>query len=200
MEIDPALVATAVSYTAALLTNAAAGVAMDKLFTEAAKLLIALVGPTMGGKPDTGGDAKGGGAVRSDPRIQRAIEEVIGASPALRRAQMAARVVEGARILWVDDNPDNNRYERRMFVSLKAEVEPVTSTDVALSDLRSSKHDLVISDMARGGVANAGVQFLQRMRDEGNATPVVFYFLNVDRSRGVPPGAFGMTNRPDQPA
>ncbi len=113
---------------------------------------------------------------------------------------MAARVVEGARILWVDDNPDNNRYERRMFVSLKAEVEPVTSTDVALSDLRSSKHDLVISDMARGGVANAGVQFLQRMRDEGNATPVVFYFLNVDRSRGVPPGAFGMTNRPDQPA
>jgi hypothetical protein len=39
---------------------------------------------------------------------------------------------------------------------------------------------------------------LPRLREAGFHQPVIFYVGRVDPGAGVPPGAFGLTNRPDQ--
>ena len=62
------------------------------------------------------------------PLARRTLDEAVGKQAAqvsenertqvLRRAQFAASVLEGAQILWVDDIPSNNIYERRLFRSL----------------------------------------------------------------------------------
>ena len=44
----------------------------------------------------------------------------------LRRAQRCARVLAGAQALWVDDYPDNNVNEIRMFRQLKIAIDVAT--------------------------------------------------------------------------
>jgi len=115
----------------------------------------------------------------------------------LRRAKKHLAIFRDARILWVDDHPENNLNERRMFRQLKAEVDVAESTDEALRILRRGDYDLVLSDMNREGDATAGLKFLEQLRKE-QATPVIFYIGVVDPSKGVPAQAFGITNRPDE--
>lgn len=72
------------------------------------------------------------------------------------------------RILWVDDNPNNNIIERETMNKAGIEVIPAVSTDEALSQLAKNEFDLIISDMGRTekGYYNpsAGVYFLQQMK------------------------------------
>jgi len=118
-------------------------------------------------------------------------------SQVLRRAQRVIPVLQGAQILWVDDNPDNNIYERRILRSLGVFVDLARSTGEALSMLQQTTYDAVISDMARGGVPDEGLKFLTEMRKRGLYRWTIFYVGRVDWERGTPPYAFGITNRPD---
>jgi hypothetical protein len=67
----------------------------------------------------------------------------------LDRLQRSAPLVRGARILWVDDTPDNNIHERRLLQSAGAVVDTATTTQQALSMLGSGHYDVVISDLHR---------------------------------------------------
>jgi hypothetical protein len=58
------------------------------------------------------------------------------------------------------------------------------------------KFHAVISNISRNGNPDEGLQMLKAIRDE--SPPIVFYILNLDESRGTPPGSFGITNRPDE--
>jgi len=51
--------------------------------------------------------------------------------------------------------------------------------------------------MNREGDATAGLKFLEQLRKE-KAIPAIFYVGVIDPTKGVPPLAFGMTNRPDE--
>jgi CheY-like chemotaxis protein len=53
------------------------------------------------------------------------------------------------RLLWVDDNPDNNVYEIQSLEEKDIAVTTVTSTDEALSELGRRTYDAVITDMGR---------------------------------------------------
>lgn len=117
---------------------------------------------------------------------------------ALRRAKKHLSIFHDAQLLWVDDQPENNLNERRMFRQLKTEVDTAKSTEEALGILKSGRYDLVISDMARGDEATAGLKFLKQFRKVNNATPVMFYVGMFDAKKGVPAQAFGITNRPDE--
>ncbi|MHC4699688.1 MAG: response regulator [Planctomycetota bacterium] len=117
---------------------------------------------------------------------------------ALRRARKHLPVFRDAQILWVDDHPENNLNERRMFRRLRAEIDIARSTEEALEILKNGRYDLVISDMARGEKATAGLTFLRQFRKTDDATPVIFYIGMVDAKKGVPARAFGITNRPDE--
>lgn len=118
-------------------------------------------------------------------------------SQVLRRAQRVAPVLRGARILWVDDKPDFNVYERSILQSLGILVDMATTTEKALSMLRSADYHAVISDMERDGIPDEGLQFIDKMRRQGLYRPTILYIRSLDPSRGTPPYAFGITNQPD---
>jgi len=129
--------------------------------------------------------------VAADPR------EVADALPSVR----AQRRMEGSRVLWVDDRPDNNRYERQALEALGLRIDLSTSTDDALEKVRGRNYDLIISDMGRPPDDRAGYTLLKKLRDAGHSTPFIIYAGSRDpkhvqeaRQRG----ALGATNRPQE--
>lgn len=116
----------------------------------------------------------------------------------IRRAQRLAPILQGAQVLWVDDHPDYNVYERRILNSLGIFVDLAKTSAEGLSMLSQNKYDLVISDIKREGVGDVdGFQFLDKMIEDGYDHKVIYYIGNLDKKRGVPPYAFGITDRPD---
>jgi CheY-like chemotaxis protein len=125
---------------------------------------------------------------------------------ALERANTHRALFEGAEILWVDDRPSNNRNEARMLRSFGALVTFAATTEEALRalDTAAEQHqpfDIILSDISRDLPApdpTAGLAMLPRLREAGFQQPVVFYVGRPEPAAGVPPDAFGLTNRPDQ--
>jgi DNA-binding response OmpR family regulator len=79
------------------------------------------------------------------------------------------------RVLWVDDHPQNNIYEERLFEEHRIVVHNATSSADALKLLSMNHYDVVISDMGRGEDRLAGVRLVEEMRASGNDTPFVIY-------------------------
>ena len=114
-----------------------------------------------------------------------------------RRLHRDIPLLHKMRVLWIDDNPGNITYESRILRSVGVHIDIVTSTEQALSMLSQNDYDLVISDIARDGVPDEGLRFLSEMRRRGLYRPIVFYVGANDWDRGIPPYAFGITNRVD---
>jgi CheY-like chemotaxis protein len=118
---------------------------------------------------------------------------------ALNRAKHHLNTFRNAKILWVDDYPENNRNERRMFRQLKADIDIARNSNDALEMLRCDIYDLVISDIARDDKDDLdGLQFLSELCKTDAGPPVIFYVGVVQNGKGVPEHAFGITNRPDE--
>lgn len=118
---------------------------------------------------------------------------------ALNRAKHHLDTFRNTRILWVDDYPENNRNERRMFRQLQADIDTANNSNQALEMLQCDIYDLVISDIARDDKDDLnGLQFLSELRKTDPDTPVIFYVGVMLAGKGVPEHAFGITNRPDQ--
>lgn len=67
-----------------------------------------------------------------------------------------SRQLEGASVLWVDDRPMNNTYERQALEALGIQFTISKSTDDALERLQRKHYDVIISDMARPPDQQAG--------------------------------------------
>ncbi len=78
-------------------------------------------------------------------------------------------------ILWVDDRPENNTYERLAFEAVGFRFSLALSTDAALVAMEQQKFAVVISDMGRKEGPREGYVLLDAMRKEGNQTPLFFY-------------------------
>jgi len=122
------------------------------------------------------------------------LDERVGAGIASRARRMAPKLV-GRTILWVDDDPDSLVAERELVRRLGMFVEPAFDNDRALYVLKrpNSDVDLVISDIGRAHGA-PGTDLPALMSDK--RMPVIFYVGRLDP--GIPAGAFGITNRPDE--
>lgn len=79
------------------------------------------------------------------------------------------------RILWVDDRPDNNTYERKAFEAMGLRFTLALSTEEAFERLAQSKFAAIISDMGRREGPREGYVLLDRLRKEGDNTPLFFY-------------------------
>jgi CheY-like chemotaxis protein len=125
---------------------------------------------------------------------------------ALDRANANRSVLEGAEILWVDDRPSNNRNEARMLRSFGTLITFAATTDEASRALQTADEqhqpfDLILSDISRDLPTSdpvAGITMLPRLRNAGFRQPVIYYIGRPNPDAGVPAGAFGVTNRPDQ--
>lgn len=89
--------------------------------------------------------------------------------------------LEGKRILWVDDHPDNNDLPRNVLEGAGADVDLAKSTEEALSALQKQPgrtYDLVITDMRRGDNMSAGLDLLSVMRESGLRIPSIVHSTN----------------------
>lgn len=103
-----------------------------------------------------------------------------------------------AQVLWVDDRPDNNAYERQSLEALGITFDLATSTEEALGKLKARRYSAVISDMSRPHDPQAGYTLLERMRTSGDTTPFVIYASSnapEHRAEARRRGALGCTNR-----
>lgn len=128
-------------------------------------------------------------------------EMVATATDEVSRAQMASSRRGNFRLLWVDDRPDNNIYERRSMEALGINFHLAASTAEALGKLRAQKYDAVISDMGRPEGPRAGYDLLDAMRNRRDQTPFIIYAGSRDpkhNEEAVQHGAVGTTNRPDE--
>ncbi len=107
----------------------------------------------------------------------------------------------GRRVLWVDDQPDNNIFETEALQALGIEVEFATSTSEALRKLQGNEYDAIISDMARPEDDKAGYSLLATLRNVRPGTPFILYSSSntSDQERAiVSQGAFGSTSKPSE--
>ena len=130
-----------------------------------------------------------------DPAVLTEAETIFELSSALRRARTVQTVLRGARILWIDDHPEHNSWERALFKAFGADVTNVETSRSALASLGREDFDVVLSDIDREG-ADEGLRALPGIRKAALATPVIFYVGT--KSEGVPVGAFGITNDPNE--
>jgi CheY-like chemotaxis protein len=80
-----------------------------------------------------------------------------------------------ARILWVDDVPDNNVYETLALADLGKFVTVATSTEAARAYLSRMDFAAIITDLSRNGDGDAGLKFIQEVRATGNRVPIIVY-------------------------
>ncbi len=82
------------------------------------------------------------------------------------------------RVLWVDDRPANNEYERKQLRPAGIVFDNVVSTDEALDQVASETYDLVITDLGRPASSDrsgtAGARFLEDPKVR-SGPPVIVY-------------------------
>jgi CheY-like chemotaxis protein len=146
-------------------------------------------------------------AAASKPDEDKTRESI--AKEAMIAADVVAEVVtprvirraSRSTVLWVDDNPDNNTYERQALEALGVSFVLATSTDEALKKISLQRFDAIISDMGRPPDSSAGYTLLDKLRANGNQTPFIIYAgsrnpEHVAESRRH--GAIGCTNNANE--
>jgi CheY-like chemotaxis protein len=111
------------------------------------------------------------------------------------------RRTAGAKVLWVDDRPKNNVYERQALEALGVGFVLALSTDEALEKLARQKFDAIISDMGRPPDPQAGYTLLDHLRASGDRTPFIIYAGSrapEHQAESRRRGAVGCTNQPSE--
>jgi CheY-like chemotaxis protein len=103
--------------------------------------------------------------------VSKIVEIVRNAHPQMTSSFKECR----NQILWVDDRPENNVYERKAFEAIGFSFSLAVSTDIALSHLKQTNFAAVISDMGRTEGPREGYVLLDTMRKNGIKTPLFFY-------------------------
>lgn len=105
-------------------------------------------------------------------------------------------------VLWVDDRPQNNVYERQALeAALGLRFTLAESTDEAFEKLARDKFGLIISDMGRREGPREGYVLLDRLRREGDRTPLIFYAASnapEHKQETHEHGGQGCTNDPSE--
>lgn len=83
--------------------------------------------------------------------------------------------VAGAKVLWVDDKPANNTFERRALEALGIQFTLSTSTEDALDKVRANSYSVIISDMGRPSDRRAGFTLLEKLRALHIRTAFIIY-------------------------
>ena len=117
------------------------------------------------------------------------------------RAATASVAEWRKRILWVDDRPDNNSYERSAFESMDLAFTLALSTREALAILSEERFAAIISDMGRREGPREGYALLDAVRATATETPFFIYAGSnapEHKREAIKRGAQGSTNRPQE--
>jgi CheY-like chemotaxis protein len=102
-------------------------------------------------------------------------------------------------VLWVDDCPDNNIYERQLLEALGINFVLAKSTGEALDKINQQSFDAIISDMGLPPNPKAGYRLLNELQSSGDKTPFIIYSTSQDPEHvpdSIRRGVIGCTNNP----
>jgi len=116
----------------------------------------------------------------------------------LKRTNRNLNLFKNLSILWFDDRPDTLKNEIKMFRQLGGKIEITTTLEKTISMLKTNNFDLMISDIDRSNGEEDGVSTLKQLYKNKTYVPTIFYIGDVNEELGIPPHAFGLTNRPDE--
>lgn len=123
--------------------------------------------------------AKDGGTPSSFDEVGFAVRNAAGKVLAgFQASETASRELADNwrnRILWVDDRPENNVYERQAMESMGLEFTLALSTAEALHVLSTRRFAVIISDMGRKEGPQEGYKLLEALRAKDKATPFFIY-------------------------
>ncbi|OUO62676.1 hypothetical protein B5F78_03225 [Bacteroides sp. An279] len=78
-------------------------------------------------------------------------------------------------ILWVDDNPENNLYEKYAFEISGIHITFAKSTEEALLRIKTHSYSAIISDMQRNEKEKEGIALLKKIREANIWIPFFIY-------------------------
>ena len=102
-----------------------------------------------------------------------------------------------SQILWVDDRPENNAYERQAMEAMGLTFTLALSTEEALRALSTRRFAAIISDMGRKEGPQEGYKLLELLRANDKSTPFFIYAgsnAESHRREASLRGAQGSTN------
>jgi CheY-like chemotaxis protein len=79
------------------------------------------------------------------------------------------------RILWVDDNPDNNASEIGMLQKLSYQVDIARDNTIALGYLSKNNYAVIISDAGPNDKTKTGLDFLEQLPSAVSREKVIIY-------------------------
>ncbi|MBP2132419.1 CheY-like chemotaxis protein [Methanomicrobium sp. W14] len=125
-------------------------------------------------------------------------KSVAGVSETFRSLNQIDQLT-GKKVLWVDDHPEWNHYERIAFEVLGIGITCSLSTDDALAQLKTGNIDLIISDVFSDVGIAKGFELLHKVKAINSQIPVVFYTGHVtdelaDEAKKL--GAYGIEDIP----
>jgi len=116
----------------------------------------------------------------------------------LLRANMISPILDGARLLWIDDKPDGNARETKLLRKLGVTIDTAVVSQEARQMLSRFHYDVIVSDMDREGCPNEGLMFLESLIGTRLFRYTIFYVGRVDENKPIPRGAFNITSQPDK--
>jgi CheY-like chemotaxis protein len=126
--------------------------------------------------------------------------------PDLKAIQASAKAastisLQGAKVLWVDDNPEGQAYERNALQQLGVEFSLAANTDDAVRLLQQQPFQLVITDFSRRDDSQGAYTLLYQLKKLQPSTPIIIYSSSVNpeyiaeaKRRGV----YAETNQPQE--
>jgi CheY-like chemotaxis protein len=105
----------------------------------------------------------------------------------------------GQHLLWVDDQPGGNNFERKAFEAVGIRIELARDTDEAIKKFERSQYDVIITDVMRPSSKDAGFEFVEYVRQKDNEIPIFMYTWDdtqKNRQRAMEMKANGLTKSP----
>ena len=133
---------------------------------------------------------------RSEQDVQEAIGNITEVNSMLKTSKPSNNL-----ILWVDDNPSNNHFERSTLQSLGFEIELALTTEEALEKIKSKTYAVILSDRGRKEGKEAGFDLLKKIRVKDKVTPYFLYTITSApdvQEEANRLGAQGVTNKPTE--
>lgn len=157
--------------------------------------------------PQAGAGAPQRGAEPGSAPVSRqglSLSRVLLSYSGLRRAAFESRRLRGAPVLWVDGQPGDRDAEADLLRTLGLHLVRALNVEEALRRIDRQKSSplgpfrVILSDLSRGSRWRPGTETVSRLSKTAPDTPIIVYVPSLDRTIGVPKGAKGITDSPDE--
>ena len=157
-------------------------------------------GTVVGSEAESGTDY----GVSPSPGQGPTLTRVLRSHSGLRRAAQEARRLQGVPVLWVDGQPEDRDAEAEVLRTLGLHLVRALNVEEAFRRIDRQKSSplgpfrAILSDLSRGSRWRPGTETVSRLSKTAPNTPIIVYVPALEGTIGVPKGAVGITDSPDE--